>query len=158
VYLEEKSINESISAYYGDIFRYSLSLLRNYEDAQDAVQDVFIRFMQSSSTFRGECSIKTWLLVITRNYCLKKLSSKKSPHITADESLLAFYELNIETRITLNDALTKLSIDEYELIYLREYADYSYQEIAEILGINIDSVRMKLFRVRKVLKKYINEK
>lgn len=149
------SAKELFKTYSNDIFHYSLSLLKDYENAKDAVQDVFVQFLKSEDSFRGECSYKTWLLTLTRNYCYKKLNHKSDKLESIHENLPDFYEMSIDTSITLNDALVKLSKAEYELIYLREYAGYSYQEISEILEISLDNVKIKLFRVRQRLKEYL---
>lgn len=152
---EEKTVKELFSSYSDDILNYSMSLLKDSDDAKDAVQEVFIRFINSQSSFRGDCSYKTWLLVITRNYCYKKLNGKANQPVPIDENFLHTYEPKLEDKITLNDALKKLNSEEFELVYLREYACHSYQEIAEILGITVDNVKVKLFRVREQLRKYL---
>jgi len=152
---EEKLFKELFSSYSDDILNYSMSLLKDSDDAKDAVQEVFIRFINSQSSFRGDCSYKTWLLVITRNYCYKKLNGKTNQPVLIDENFPHTYEPKLEEKITLNDALKKLKHEEFELIYLREYACHSYQEIAEILGISVDNVKVKLFRVREQLRKYL---
>jgi RNA polymerase sigma factor (sigma-70 family) len=151
----ENTVSEIFESYSGDVFRYSLSLLKNSDDARDAVQEIFIKFIQTRSSFRGDCSIKSWLLILTRNHCFKQLNSKKAVIQSIDENLQGGYESNIETKISLNDALEKIGNEEFELIYLREYAGHSYQEIAEILNISIDNVKVKLFRVREQLRKHL---
>ncbi len=152
---EEKTVKELFSSYSDDILNYSMSLLKDSDDAKDAVQEVFIRFINSQSSFRGDCSYKTWLLVITRNYCYKKLNGKANQPVLIDENFQRTYEPKLEEKITLNDALKKLNSEEFELVYLREYACHSYHEIAEILGITVDNVKVKLFRVREHLRKYL---
>jgi RNA polymerase sigma-70 factor (ECF subfamily) len=132
-----------------------MSILKNYDEAKDAVQEVFVRYIKNEDSFRGECTYKTWLLTITRNYCLKKLNGRASRTETIDENIIVSSEPSIETKISLNDALAKLSKEEYELIYLRDFECHTYQEMALILGITIDNVKVKLFRVRKHLKKYL---
>jgi RNA polymerase sigma-70 factor (ECF subfamily) len=151
----KKSAKELFRTYSNDVFRYSLSILKDYEDAKDAVQDVFMQFLKSEDSFRGECSSKTWLLTLTRNYCYKKLIHKSNGLERIDENLPDYYEMSVDSTITLNDALVKLSKEDYELIYLREYAGYSYLEISEILGISLDNVKIKLFRARQRLKEYL---
>jgi RNA polymerase sigma-70 factor, ECF subfamily len=152
---KKKPVKELFESYSNDILLYSLSILKDYDDAKDAVQDVFAQFLKTEDAFRGDCSYKTWLLTITRNYCYKKLNNKSTQMQKIDENSSVTYEMNIETSISLNDALSGLSDDEYEIIYLREYAGYSYQEIAGILQISIDNVKIKLFRVRQKLRKYL---
>jgi RNA polymerase sigma-70 factor (ECF subfamily) len=152
---KKKPVKELFESYSNDILHYSLSILKDYDDAKDAVQDVFAQFLKTEDAFRGECSYKTWLLTITRNYCYKKLNNKSTQLQKIDDNSSITYEMNIDTSISLNDALAGLSDDEYEIIYLREYAGYSYQEIAEILQISMDNVKIKLFRVRQRLRKYL---
>lgn len=152
---KENNVKELFNLYSKDILNYSMSLLKDSDDAKDALQEVFVRFINSQNTFRGECSYKTYLLVITRNYCYKKLNGKASNVVSIDESITERIDSNLDEKITLNDAMKKLTKEEYELIYLREYACHSYQEIADILGITIDNVKVKLFRVREQLRKYL---
>lgn len=152
---KENNVKELFNRYSTDILNYSMSLLKDSDDAKDALQEVFVRFINSQNTFRGECSYKTYLLVITRNYCYKKLNGKAANVIPIDESITERIDSNLDEKITLNDAMKKLTKEEYELIYLREYACHSYQEIADILGITIDNVKVKLFRVREQLRKYL---
>jgi RNA polymerase sigma factor (sigma-70 family) len=152
---EEISVTELFKSYSGDIFNYSLSLLKNYDDAKDALQEVFVRFINSQKIFRGECSHKTWLLTITRNYCFDKLDGKAKLPLRIDENFLKIYNPSLDDKISLNDAISKLSAEEFELIYLREYACHSYKEMADILGITIDNVKIKLFRVREQLRKFM---
>lgn len=152
---EVKTVTELFNSYSNDILNYSLSLLKNYDDAKDALQDVFVKFINNQNSFRGECSYKTWLLTITRNYCYDRLDGKAKQPERIDENFLKVYEPRLDDIISLNDALSKLSQEEFELIYLREYACHSYQEMAEILGISIDNVKVKLFRVRQLLRKYL---
>jgi RNA polymerase sigma-70 factor (ECF subfamily) len=152
---EKNNVKELFEQYSNDILHYSMSLLKDSDDAKDAVQDVFVRFINSQNTFKGNCSYKTWLLIITRNYCFKILNGKANRPISIDDNLLETYDPNLDETITLDDAIKKLSREEYELIYLREYACHSYAEMAEILGITVDNVKVKLFRVREQLRKYL---
>lgn len=152
---KEKTVTELFNSYSDDILNYSMSILKDYDEAKDAVQEVFVRYIRNEESFRGDCSYKTWLLTITRNYCLKKLNGRAGKTETIDENIFETTVPSIETRISLNDALARLSTEEYELIYLRDYECHTYQEMALILGITVDNVKVKLFRVRKHLRKYL---
>lgn len=151
----ELSVTELFNTYSYDILAYSASLLKNQDDAKDAVQEVFIRFMKNRENFKENCSVKTWLLIITRNYCYSKLKEKKGPEVSLDESFLKKELFSIETRISLQEALTRLSNNDYELLYLKEFAGYTYKEISEIIGITIPNAKVKLFRIRQQLKEYL---
>ena len=70
------SLPELYERYSKDIFRYSFSILKNEDDAKDAVQEVFVKYAENESSFKRNCSYKTWFLVLTRNYCFNKTKSK----------------------------------------------------------------------------------
>ena len=152
---EEISVTELYNRYSNDVFNYSLSLLKNYDDAKDALQEVFVKFINNQKSFRGECSHKTFLLTITRNHCFDRLNDKSKRPSRINDSTIKLYDPSFEDNISLYEAISKLTPEEFEIIYLREYACHSYKEMAEILGITIDNVKSKLFRVRERLRKYM---
>lgn len=147
---------ELYQVYSLDLYRYSLSILKDEDDAKDAVQETFIRYIENKKTFQGNCSQKTWLLVIARNYCFSRLKRADRNNEQIDEDTFdAVYELKIDERITLEDALKKLSAKQNELLFLKEHAGYSYAEIAEITNDTLDNVKIKLFRTRQKLKRIL---
>ena len=151
---KEISVTELFKTYSHDILYYSASLLKDKDDAKDALQEVFVRYINTRQSFKGDCSYKTWLLIITRNYCLTKLKQRKQQPENLENSILK-YDQNFELNISLKDGIEKLTDEENELLYLKECAGYSYKEISEILGININTAKTKLFNIRKQLKEYL---
>lgn len=142
--------------YSADIFRYSVSILKDEDDAKDAVQEVFVKYAENESSFKRNCSYKTWLLVLTRNYCYNKIrSSGYNNERIAEQVLNKSYEPDYDTSITIKEALLQLNFEESELIYLREYEGYSYKEIAEIIEQSLENVKIKIFRVRKKLREIL---
>ena len=139
-----------------DVFRFARSILKDSDEAKDAMQDVFVKYAQNEGSFKNECSQKTWLLIITRNYCLNKLKSSNWKNERIDETLSdRTFEVDLDTKISLNEALQKLIPEHNELLYLKEFANYSYKEIAEITGQSIENVKIKLFRARQHLRKIL---
>ena len=155
---ENISLPDLYEKYSEDIFKYSLSILKDYEEAKDAVQEVFVKYAESINSFKGDCSIKSWLLIITRNYCFNKLRSKSFNNERIEEDI--FYGVsipNFDEQISLEEALKKLSPEHNELIYLKEYEGYSYKEIAEITELTFENVKIKLFRARQELRKILKD-
>lgn len=151
----KKNAEEIFIKYSNDVFHYALSLLKNYEEAKDARQEVFLKFIKSSESFRGDCNDKTWLLVITRNYCYRKLRDDNKANTSIEEISEISEMENLDKKISLSDAISRLNQEDSEIIYLREYAGHSYKEMSEILETSIDNVKVKLFRVRKKLRNYL---
>jgi len=150
------SFTDLFRKYSQDLYRYSLSILKDEDDAKDAVQEAFIRYIENEKSFRGECSQKSWLLIIARNYCYSKLKrADQSNEIINDETFNECYELHIEEEITLNEALESLTPLQNEMLFLKEYGGYSYNEIAEITNLTLDNVKTILFRARQKLKKIL---
>ena len=150
------SFTDLFRKYSQDLYRYSLSILKDEDDAKDAVQEAFIHYIEKEKSFRGECSQKSWLLIIARNYCYSKLKrADQSNEIINDETFNECYELHIEEEITLNEALKSLTPLQNELLFLKEYGGYSYNEIAEITNLTLENVKTILFRARQKLKKIL---
>ncbi len=153
---ENISLPELYGRYSGDIFRYSLSILKNKEEAEDAVQEVFVKYAETESTFKGDCSYKTWLLVIARNYCFNRIKSKGHKNSRMDDAVFEEgVNPNYDTLISLRDAMLALPVDYSELIYLKEYEGFSYKEIAEITKLSPENVKIKLFRARQELRRIL---
>lgn len=137
-----------------DLYRYAYSLLKNNEDAEDAVQDVFMNYFKKSDSYRGDCSLKTWLLVLTRNQCYNVIKSRKIRQSESIEYVNLGSDINyVEDKLNIEDALKTLTSGENELIFLREYSGFSYKEIAQILNISVDNVKVRLFRAKQKLRK-----
>jgi RNA polymerase sigma-70 factor (ECF subfamily) len=150
-------IAELFEQYSHDILRYAFSILRNTEDAKDVLQDVFLKYQKSEENFRGECSYKSWLFTITRNTCYDRLKTIKN---TVELEELVYEpspEVNIDHLITLNTALGKLSPEENEIIYLKDFERYTCGEIAELLGVSITNAKTRLFRAKMKLRKLVTE-
>lgn len=150
------SLPELYEKYSKDIFKYSYSLLKDEDDAKDAVQETFMKYSESENSFKGNCSYKTWLLIITRNYCYNKIKSKSYNNDRLDNYINnTSYENDYDSLITIKNALIELSTEHSELIYLLEYEGYSYKEIAEITEQSLGNVKIKIFRARQQLRKIV---
>jgi len=153
---EKILLPELYERYSQDIFKYSFSILKDEDDAKDAVQDVYVKYAENESAFKRNCSYKTWLLVLTRNYCYNKIKSKGFNNARLEERVFnKTYETDYDMQISIKDALMELSPEDNELIYLREYENYSYKEIAEITEQSLENVKIKIFRARKKLREIL---
>jgi RNA polymerase sigma-70 factor, ECF subfamily len=152
------SVKELYEEYSDDILRYSFSIVRNYEEAKDIVQEVFTRHLESEESFKGQCSLKTWLFVIARNLCYSRRRNK-SFHNTRIEGDISEknYADSFDLSISMHEALMKISKESSELLYLKEFEGYSYKEISEMTKISVENVAVKLFRAKKQLRKYLKD-
>jgi RNA polymerase sigma-70 factor (ECF subfamily) len=133
-------------------------LTRNPDDAEDLVQEAFLRAFRAFGTFEGKDG-RAWLLAVVRNTCFTWL--KKKGELTAvefDEQVHGAADENAET-VLLNEAalgslhgcLEGLPLEFREVIILRELEELSYKEISDIARVPIGTVMSRLARGRKRL-------
>ncbi len=142
-------------------------LTRNDHDAEDVVQEAYVRALTFFDSFRGEDG-RAWLLTVVRNTCytwLEKHRSRESP-VSLDERIHApTSALNPEhivlrraTGEELRAAVESLPVEFREVVVLRELEDLSYKEIAVVLGIPLGTVMSRLTRGRARLQQTLSAK
>lgn len=150
-----------------DVYRFALSLTRDAADADDVVQETFLRAYRSWHTFQPGSDARRWLFTITRNVFLRSRERERR-HVELEdgdlEALSSFATQNdavrdgadqILSRIDLGPALRRALADLDEpfksTVLLVDLEDQSYEAASEILGIPIGTVRSRLFRGRRML-------
>lgn len=153
--------------YIDDVYRFALSLTRDAADADDVVQETFLRAYRSWHTFQPGSDARRWLFTITRNVFLRSRERERR-HVELEdgdvEALNAFSAQTalerdgsdrILSRIDLAPALRR-ALDELDepfksAVLLVDLEDQSYEAASQILGVPIGTVRSRLFRGRRIL-------
>jgi RNA polymerase sigma-70 factor (ECF subfamily) len=149
--------------YEPSIFRYAYHMTGNADEADDIKQDTFVKAYRALSGFRGECTLLSWLLKVagnlSRDHLRKRARRKEVPIMPGGELEYAAtntvnYDpaLTLEREdfaITLHCALQSLPKHHRELIVLRELEGLSYQQMAEVLGCSVASIKLRLYRARR---------
>ncbi len=143
---------------YGQkVYRYCLRMLGDPISADDAFQETFIKVYEKRSSFGG-LNFASWVYTIARNNCYNQLRQKKEI-IEFDEEFHNAHdntEADLGIKLSIEQAIAKLPPVFREVIILREYEECSYQEIAEILNIDLSLVKIRVFRARIILRKLLN--
>lgn len=157
-----------VRAYYERVYRLSVTLLANPTDAEDAVQDTFLRIHRKAATFRGESSLSTWIYRIAHNICLDALKGRRrrsthslqayetmgrnvpDPHAGPEERAFSADE-----SARVRAALSSLPEEYRVVLVLREVEDLSYDQIADVLKCPVGTVRSRLARGRRQLAKVL---
>lgn len=154
---------ERLMSEYGDsILRICYAYLKDYQLAEDATQDTFIKALKSYDSFQNNSSEKTWLTRIAINCCKNTIRTrwfqfhrnelKDHDHVDSNS--------NIDTLIestTILDAISELTNSEKELIILYYYQNLSTAEIAQIIGKSTNATVQRLHRARTRLKSILTE-
>jgi RNA polymerase sigma-70 factor, ECF subfamily len=158
---------DSLSSEYVDgLYSYALVLTRNYAEAEDLVQETYVRAIPAAGRLRPESNIKAWLFRILRNIWINQLRKRRSdpPIVPSEaesgcvENLVSpgkdsheVYESKLEVQ-RVRTAIEQLPLEFREVILLREFEELSYQEIASLLECPTGTVMSRLARARSKLR------
>ncbi|MGN1098221.1 MAG: RNA polymerase sigma factor, partial [Clostridia bacterium] len=160
---DEKAFEQLVRENQNKIYAVCLNMLKNSHDAQDAAQETFIKAYRGLSAFMGESRVDTWLTRIAVNTCLDMIRKRRDT-VNIDDSLDAASEETPETESEKNTrveavrkAVRELPPDMRAVVVLRDIEGHSYEDVAQMLNINIGTVRSRLFRAREKLKNLLLE-
>jgi len=135
------------------VYEYALRMTGSSHDAGDISQEVFIKLFEKRDNLAGIKNIKAWLIVITRNLCLNHLRNKKREvPLEQIESTMPLHPNGDNSNYAiLEKAMKGLKTKFREVLILREYQGFSYEEISEILQTTVSAVKSMLFNARTQL-------
>jgi RNA polymerase sigma-70 factor (ECF subfamily) len=152
-----------VSRYQQFVFTIVLRYVINREEAEELAQDVFVKAYRYLADFKGQSRFSTWLYTITQTTCLSFLRKKPDPSTFLEEERLVYLtdrqmhtvqdraEKKEHTAV-IDTAISRLSTTDAQIITLFYKAEQSLEEIAQILGIPANTVKVKLHRARHRLK------
>ena len=157
--------------YLDALYSYALVLSRNHAEAEDLVQETYVRAMQAMATLRADSNMKGWLFTILRNIWLNQLRKRRNgPQMSETEVWDDTASSIVEPSKDAHDlyvskmeaeqvraAIQELPIEFREVILLREYEDLSYLEIASVLDCPVGTVMSRLGRARAKLRGLLSE-
>jgi RNA polymerase sigma-70 factor (ECF subfamily) len=167
---DEMAFREIVERYQSKVFSIIYGILRNRNDAEDIAQQVFAKIYFSIKNFDFRSSLLTWIYKITVNECYDYLRKKRvrklvyeSDFSEEDAQRLEASEpavdaqTPIDTRLAQRDLivklLSKLSEEDRSLMLLKEVEGHSVEELAQMTGLNENTIKVKLFRTRQKLLK-----
>lgn len=145
------SASEAFNKYSDMVYRLAFARVKNKYDADDILQEVFLRFMKQKSKPNNEEHTKALLIRITIN-CTKSLFT--SSYFKKTQGLDENISVTMPERDTL-DAVLSLPVKYRTVIHLHYYCGYKIEEIAEILHTKPSTVKSQLLRARQKLKNYL---
>jgi RNA polymerase sigma factor (sigma-70 family) len=140
------------------VYRTAFYILNNEQDAQDAAQEALIRIYTKIHTYEEKAQFKTWVQRIVTNICIDKFRRRKAT-VSIDEHEMVFTSDNdVEGELLISaaakdvqEAISKLPEHHRTVVVLRYMQDFSYNEIAESMGLPLNTVKSYLYRARQQL-------
>src|SRR6266705_728089 len=169
----EASFEELVRRYQRPIAAYVYRMVGNYDAALDLTQEVFIKAYNSLSRYRSEFKFSTWIYKIAHNAAIDHLrrhavreqtlaigpeSERREISIESRRLTPAQESERRERRSEIEAVVQSLPIAYRELIVLRHSQDLSYDEIAEITGLPLGTVKNRLFRAREAMRDQLLER
>jgi RNA polymerase sigma-70 factor (ECF subfamily) len=157
------------SKYNNKLYASLLAFTKSQELAEDLTQKTFIRVWKKIETFRGDSSLFTWIYRIAINLAKNEFSSKQAKNQGITDNIDDTYDLEssvsspeshaieAESMQAVMDFIASLPTDLREAISLREFDGRSYDEIAQITGSPIGTVRSRIFRAREEILNFMKE-
>ncbi|MGV9668986.1 sigma-70 family RNA polymerase sigma factor [Gordonia sp. NPDC003504] len=156
---DRAALTTFIEATHTDVWRF-IAHLGHASTADDLTQETFLRAMRSLPRFRAEASAKTWLLSIARRVCADEVRRAQSrPRVNADVDWVSAADaahagrsyVRWEDLVEVNMLLADLPTERREALVLTQILGLSYQEVAEVTGCPIGTVRSRVARARESL-------
>ena len=143
-----------VSMYY-----LAYSIVKNKDDASDVINESILKAYEKLDKLKNEEVFKSWILRIVHNTAIELIRKNKDViNIEEVNNTLEVKESSdVETKLTLRDAINKLKNPYREVIILFYYEDFSTEKISKITNSNIITVRKQLSRARKQLKAILKE-
>jgi RNA polymerase sigma-70 factor (ECF subfamily) len=158
-----------VDRYQNYVFTLAMRFTKNREDAEELAQDIFIKAYRALADFKGSSKFSTWLYTIVNNTCITFLRKKKLQVHSLDkegvfevadsqESGMGANTVEQKSKVAMvNNAIRLLSPDDAEIITLFYKSEQTLEEIALILGLETNTVKVRLHRARTRLKEKMQQ-
>jgi RNA polymerase sigma-70 factor (ECF subfamily) len=166
---DRDAFGQLVVRHRASVFRLARMLVRDADGAEDVLQQTFLSAWRAARQYRGDASVRTWLLTITRNHALSRRRSRAREPI--DPTPLD--ELGVragwggpnpeqlaslaEERARLKAALARLSPDDQAMLTLRDLEGLSGEEAAAVTGLSVAAMKSRLHRARMALAAHLKE-
>mgnify|MGYP006301458985 CR=1 FL=1 len=166
---DAQAFNELVVRHEDNVYGLCLKMLRNPEDAEDCLQEVFIKAFEALPDFREEARFSTWLYRIATNACLMRIRKRKLETVSLDRPVelgdgkvpqqVADWTadpsagvMNEELKGVLNEHINELPPDNRIVFLLRDIHGLSTDDTASVLGLSVPAVKSRLHRARLYLR------
>jgi RNA polymerase sigma-70 factor (family 1) len=166
--MEAKEFRQKVIPLSQKLYRFAAGLLNDSHEAEDVVQDIFIKLWNMRNRIPEIQNLDAFTFRITRNLCLDKLKARRVRFF--DDPLEAgvpepvINAPNPEEEAELKDTVSKIHMiintlpeQQKSILHLRDIQEYSYEEISEMMGMEVNAVRVTLSRARKTVRETLSK-
>lgn len=148
-----------VAAYQGPVYNLCYRMLGSAPEAEDAVQETFVRVYAKLHTYQEDKKLSSWILSIASHYCIDRLRRRHAESLSLDDEEVALVlpsrlagpeesAMRNEVRDEVQAAVNRLDPAYRVPLILRYWHDLSYTEIADVMGLTVQAVKSRLHRAR----------
>ena len=160
---DDASFGLLVERYYPRFLRYAIRMLGSRADAEEAVQDTFVRAHRSLARYEARAQFDAWLYRILMNRCRtsgaknRRLDRIFVPYDVESGNAPAPDSTELQWEVDVQGALMRLAPDAREALLLKFVEDRSYEDIADLTGVGVSALKMRVKRAREQLRGYLQE-
>ena len=152
---DTNAIHELYDSINKNVYAYSLSILKNHDDALEVMQDTFITIYNNADKYENQDKPMAWILTITKNLSYMKL--RKSKVMSDIDDLVFASNDNHDDKLLVKYLLDKLTKEEREIVILHVVNGFKFHEIAKLLNLKLPTTLSKYHRAIKRIKEIVKE-
>lgn len=155
--METKEYERLVSAYLDTVYRVAVNGCKNYTDAEDVVQNTFIKLLEKEILFEDDDHVRKWLIRVAINECNSLWRSPWKKRVTSFEELIQEPVFSSPEKSDLYYAVKELPIKYRQIVHLYYFESYSIKEIAQLMNLSETAVQTRLLRARQKLREKLKE-
>ncbi|MEX1031495.1 MAG: sigma-70 family RNA polymerase sigma factor [Paenibacillaceae bacterium] len=156
---DRDAFTKLVERYKDQVFRHAVGMLGDRMEAEDVSQEAFIKAFYSISNLEHKYAFTSWMIRIVSNLCKDRLK-QRGKIVYADESIIRGEQLGyVESHenLTIEEAMNRLTIEQREVVLLHDVQGFRYEEISEMVGVPLGTVKSRLFSARLALRKELRK-
>lgn len=158
---DQVAFSELVTRYKGRVYRYAAGMLGDRSDAEDVTQEAFVKAYFSLGALEHDYAFTSWLFRIVSNLCKdylrKRGKTRNAEAPPPDETVPDPSGSDLIGKLSLDEALGRLSVDHREVLLLHDVQGFRYDEIAELVHVPLGTVKSRLFAARMALRNELKE-
>ena len=157
--MDQREFLETVLPFKNKVFRLAKRLLVSSDEAEDATQELYLKLWKNKEKIKGYDNVEAYAMMMTKNYCLDQLKSKRASNLTLVHSNIKSEDGSLQEKVEYRDGasimkrlMNNLPEKQRMIIQLRDVENYEYHEIAKIMDMEPTAIRVALSRARKTLR------
>lgn len=162
--MEFKAFKSQIFPFKDKLYRFALRMVKSEDEANDIVQETMIRVWNNFEKIKNIANPEAWCMTVTKNLALDTLRARKRWNLQSNEEEMLLTDVlptpaaateMTDTLSQIHEIISGLPTKQKQVMHLRDMEGYSYEEICEILEINLNQVKVSLHRARRSVREQL---